>query len=113
MREGDVTPIAGKNRQRVERDGDAGLVTQLTRDVLAFADERFRRGVIALLAGKHASGKKRARARFGGSRGARKLQQLAQPVPAFGEIFANLPETKQRGAETQAPLRVSGFCQPF
>ncbi len=76
-------------------------------------DECIRRGVISLLAGEHARGKKRARARLRRSGRSCHLQQLAQPVPAFGEILAHLPETKQGRAETQAPLRISGFCQPL
>src|SRR5450759_564193 len=83
------------------------------RDVLTSVDERIRRGVISLLAGEHACGKKRAHAQLRGSCRSCELQQSTQPVPAFGEILANLPEAKQGGAETQTPLRVSGFCQPL
>src|SRR6202158_2324707 len=82
-------------------------------DVLTFLEKRIRRGVISLLPGEHACGKKRAHARLRGSCGSGQLQQPAQPVPAFGEILANLPKAKQGGAQTQSPLRVSSLCQPL
>src|SRR5260370_7589426 len=82
-------------------------------DVLTFVDECFRRSVISLFAGEDARGKKRAHAQLRGSCRSCKLQQSTQPVPAFGEILANLPIAKQGGAETQAPFRISGFCQPL
>src|SRR5260370_39570074 len=80
-------------------------------DVLTLVDECFRRSIISLLTGEDARGKERAHAQLRGSCGSCKLQQSTQPVPAFGEILANLPIAKQCGAETQAPLRISGFRQ--
>src|SRR5882762_4130904 len=113
MRSRDISPVAGKDRQCVQRDGDTRLVTQLTCDVLTFVDECLRRTIVSLFAGEYACGKKRAHAQLCGSCRSSKLQQSTQPVPAFGEILANLPIAKQGGAETQAPLRISGFCQPL
>src|ERR1700674_4606477 len=83
------------------------------RDVLTFVDERFRRSVISLFAGEDARGKERAHPQLRGSGSSFKLQQSPQPVPAFGEILADLPIAKQGGTETQAPLRISGFRQPL
>jgi hypothetical protein len=83
------------------------------RDVLTFVDECIRRGVISLLPGEHTCCKKRAHAQLRGSCRSCQLQQPAQPVPAFGEILANLPKAKQGSAKTQAPLRISGFSQPL
>src|SRR5208282_3652679 len=102
-----------EDRQRVQRDSDTHFVPQLTRNFLTFADQRIPRGVISLLAGEHASGKKRACPRLRGSCRSCELQQLTQSDPAFGELLSNLPKTEQRCPETQAPLCISGFCQPL
>src|SRR5258708_1114858 len=94
MRSRDITPVAGKDRQRVQRDCDTRFVTQLTRAVLTFIDARIRRSVISLFAGEDARGKKRAHAQLRGICRSGKLQQSTQPVSALGEVLANLPITK-------------------
>src|ERR1700731_3073658 len=77
------------------------------------SDERIPRSVISLRDCQHARSEEGARASLCRTCSSCELQQFAQSVSAFGEVLAHLPKAKQGRTETQAPLGISGFSQPF
>ena len=66
---------------------------------------------VALFASQNAGGKLQAGAQFRTDRCAWHSKQAGERLPAFGKVFAHLPEVKERGAEAKSPLNVAGCDQ--
>jgi len=110
-RMGQIAMIASSDRQGIQSDGNAAVVVQREAGFETLFEELARSGVVALFGSQDGSGEQQAGAQVGARGRTFQGQQAGNRVAALAEMFASLPEGKERGSEAQRPFGVSGLDQ--
>ena len=111
LRRGVVAPVSCRDRQSIQRRGDAPLIAQLLIKGETLLQKAFCRRKVSL-GRRQGAEELRHPGSFLGMSVTSKAQNRLQPGTAFGQVFAHVPESKQRHTKTQAPVQIQSLKKP-